>query len=76
MESEVGNRIDFDNAIMENGKKLKGKPRVYYSLIKYKKKWSHDIMTDISEHVTFVWLMDSLGNVNHAISVVGYWIFE
>ena len=34
------------------------------------------ILTEISEHVTLVQLMDSLGNVNHAISVVGYWIFD
>ena len=36
---------------------------------------SFDILTDISEHVALVQLMDSLGNANHAISVVGYWIF-
>ena len=29
---KMGNRIDFANAILKNGKKLKGKPRVYYSL--------------------------------------------
>ena len=34
------------------------------------------ILTDISEHVTLVQLMDYLGNVNHVISVVGYWIFD
>ena len=39
-------------------------------------KGSYDIMTDISEHVTLVQLMDSLGNVNNDISVVGYWIFD
>ena len=33
-------------------------------------------MTDIIEHVTLVQLKDYLGNVNHAIDVVGYWIFE
>ena len=27
-------------------------------------------------NVTLVQLMDSIGNVNHAISVVGYWIFD
>ena len=37
---------------------------------------SCDIMTDRSENVTVVQLMDYLGNVNHDISVVGYWIFE
>ena len=36
----------------------------------------YDILTYIKEHVTLVQLMDSLGNVNHAISVVGYWIFD
>ena len=36
---------------------------------------SFKILTDISEHVTLVQLMDYLCNVNHAISVVGYWIF-
>ena len=33
-------------------------------------------MEDISANVTLVQLMDSLGNVNHAISVVGNWIFD
>ena len=37
---------------------------------------SFDILTDISEHVTLVKLMYSLGNVNHTISVVGYWMFN
>ena len=36
----------------------------------------YDILTDMSEHVTLVQLMDYLVNVNHAISVVGYWIFD
>ena len=72
----MGDCIDFSNAILKNKIKLKVKPRVYYSLRKYKKKGSYDILTDISEHVTLVQLMDSLGNVNHAISVVGYCIFD
>ena len=33
-------------------------------------------MEDISKHVTLFQLMDSLGNLNHAISVFGNWIFE
>ena len=37
---------------------------------------SYDILTDISENFTLFQLMDSLGNVNHAIGVVGYWIFN
>ena len=33
-------------------------------------------MEEISANVTLVQLMDSLVNVNHAISVVGSWIFD
>ena len=37
---------------------------------------SFDTLTDISEHVILLQLMYSLVNVNHATSVVGYWIFD
>ena len=33
-------------------------------------------MKNISANFTLGQLMDSLGNVNHAISVVGSWIFD
>ena len=33
-------------------------------------------MKNITANVTLVQLMDPLGNVNHAISVVGSWIFD
>ena len=36
----------------------------------------YDIMNNISEHVTFLQLMNSLDNLNHAVSVVGTWIFD
>ena len=48
----------------------------YYSPRKYKKMGSYDILKDISENVTLFQLMNYLGNANHAISVVGYWIFD
>ena len=76
MKSKVVNCIDFANAILKNENIIKGKPNVHYSLRKYKKKGSYDIMTNISENVNLLQLMDYLGNVNHAISVVGYWIFD
>ena len=47
---EVGNSIDFANDILKNEKKIKGEPRVYYSLVKYKQTGSYDIMKDISEN--------------------------
>ena len=49
---------------------------MYYSLRKCKNNGSYDNMTDISQHVTLFQLMNILGNVNHAISVVEYWIFD
>ena len=76
MKSEVGNRIDFSNEIMLNRKRNKGEARVHYKLIKYKKIGDFKILEDISENVTLVQFMDSIGNVNHAISVVGSWIFD
>ena len=36
----------------------------------------YKVLEDISANVTLVRLMDSLGNVNHAISIVGNWIFD
>ena len=39
-------------------------------------KGAFDILNYISENVTLVQLMETLGNVNHAISIVGYWIFD
>ena len=53
LEIEVGNCIDFANAILKN-EKMKGELKVHYSLEKYKKKGSYDILKDISEHVTLL----------------------
>ena len=44
--------------------------------MKYKKMNEYKILEDISANFTLVQLMDSLVNVNHAISVVGSWIFD
>ena len=76
LESKVGNRIDYANDILRNKKINKCETKVHYNLMKYKRKGLYKILEYISEHVTLVWLMDSLVNVNHAISVVGYWIFD
>ena len=76
LKSEVANLIDFANEIMLNPKRNKGEARVYYILIKYKKIGDYKSLEDISANFTLVQLMDSIGNVNHAISVVGSWIFD
>ena len=61
---------------MLNRNRNKGEAMVHYELMKYKKMGDYKILEDISANVTLVQLMDSLGNVNHAISVVGIWIFD
>ena len=35
-----------------------------------------DILNNIRDHVSLVKLMDSLGNVNYAVIVVGEWVFD
>ena len=72
----MGNCIDFENTILKNKNKNKGEPKVHYILMKYKKKESYDTMSDMSENFTLFQFMNYLGDVNHAISVVGYWIFD
>ena len=60
---------------MKNRRKIKGEHNLQYNLTIWKKNDDFDILNDISEDLTLVRLMDSLGNVNHAIIVVVYWIF-
>ena len=76
LKSEVGNCIHFENDILKNKKIKVGETRVHYNLIKYKEMREYNLLEYISEKVTLVHLIDSLGNVNHAISVVGNWIFD
>ena len=76
MKIEVGNRIDFTNDILKNKKINIGEPKVHYTLTKYEKMREYKVLDDISADVTLVQLMDSLGNVNHDISVFGNRIFE
>ena len=76
MNIEVGNHIDLANEILKKKKRNVGEARMIYNLIKYKKMREYKILEGISENFTLVQLMDSLGNVNRAISVVGNWIFE
>ena len=70
LKSEVGNCNYFAKDIMINNKRNKGEAKVHYKLIKYKKMADYKILEDISANFTLVKLMDPIGNVNHAISVV------
>ena len=61
---------------MENRRKIEGEQNLQYNLTTWKKNDYFDIINVISEYVTLVQLTDFLGNVNHYISIVGYWIFD
>ena len=53
-----------------------GEQRLHYKIEQWGKQGTFDILRDISETFTLVQLMDTVGNVNHAVSIVGYWIFD
>ena len=69
-------RLDFENSVLKNQIIVKGEQVFYYNKNKYKQKVYFDILNYISEHVTLVQIIYSLGNMNNDIGVVGYWIFE
>ena len=50
----------------------KGQQHLRYNPKKWVNKGNFYILNDISEDFTLVHLMDTLENVNHAISIVGY----
>ena len=60
---------------MKNRRKIKGEQNLRYNVKIWKKNDDFDILNDISEDVILVQLMESLGNVNHDISISGHWIF-
>ena len=70
------NRIHFATAIMTNISKIKGEYNLRNNLKVWQKNDAFGILNKVSEYVTLVHLMGSLGNLNHAISIVGYWIFD
>ena len=61
---------------MKNRRQIKGEQNLKYNMTIQKKNDDCDILNDIIESVTLVHLMDLLGNVNHYIIIVGYWIFD
>ena len=58
---------------MSNRRKIKVHQNLRYNMTIWSENDAFDILSDISENVTLVQLMDSLGNVNHAIIIVGHW---
>ena len=61
---------------MSNIRKIKGEHNLRYNLTIQKNNYAFDILNYISENITLVQLMDALGNVKHAISIVGHCISD
>ena len=61
---------------MKNRRKIKGEHKLRYNLKVWQKRDDFDILKNVSQYVTLLQLIASLGNVNHAISTVKYWIFD
>ena len=53
-----------------------GEHHLIYNLNKWTNNGEIDILNDNSEKVTLVQFMETMLNVNHAISIVGYCIFN
>ena len=68
--------IHFADYIIKNRRKIKGEQNLKYNLKIWKKNDAFDILDEISEDVVLVQIIGSLGNLNRAISVVEYWIFD
>ena len=61
---------------MKNRRKIKCEQNLQYNLTIWNKNDDFDILNEISEDITLLQLMDSLGNVYHDISVVGNYISD
>ena len=70
------NIIDFANDNLKERLCQIGEKNLRYNLNKWIKKGTFYILNNISENITLVQLMDTLGNVNHAINIVDYCIFD
>ena len=70
------NRIHFANDITTNIMHIKGEQHIIYNMKIWNKNDAFYILNEISENVTLVQLMDTLGNVNHAIIIASSWIFD
>ena len=70
------NIIDFVNNVTKEKLRQTGEQHLRYNMMKWVKKGAFDLINGIRENVTLAQLMDDPGNLNHAISIVRYWILE
>ena len=66
--------IKFATTItLGNGKKRQADSQIQEYTIQ---RGSYAAIISISDHVKLLQLMDSIGNVNHVVTIVGKWIFD
>ena len=68
-------RIRFFNKIIIDCVREEGYQNICYNMVK-QKTGEFDILYDIRDHVTLVQLVYTSGNVNHAVSIIGCWIYD
>ena len=61
---------------MVDKERSKAEKRLSYRLEQWKKIDSITILSNISDNVELVQFMESLGNMNHSLSVSARWIFD
>ena len=76
LKDAVPSKIEFSYEIMTHESRKKGDRHLHYKLGQWKKNCHFYILNNISKYVTLMQLMDSLGNVNHAVSAFGEYIFD
>ena len=66
----------FSHYIIIDKERNKGNQNRNYKLKKWKKCGTYDIFNYINENVTSVQLMDNVVNVNHAVIISGFWVYN
>ena len=67
--------VSYSNSIMTDNVRNKFYEHRRYEVKKRKRRNDFDIINDMSEYLTLIQLMDNLGNVSHAVTMSGVWIF-
>ena len=68
--------INFATVIMFHQEKNIGEQCLRFNIILWKNQGSFHAFNDISDHLTLLQLMDSIGIINNAVSIFGKWIFD
>ena len=70
------NRIKFATEVLTDHVINKGQQQCRYKVVQWNNRGTFDILNDISDHMTLVKLIDTAINVNHAVSIIGCWIYD